>query len=285
MENYVTVNDSINAYDTMRLYLKEIGAIELLSREEEVSLAKKIENGDNKARETLLKSNLRLVVCIAKKYIGRGLPLLDLIQEGNLGLMKAIDKFDYKKGFKFSTYATWWIKQSISRAIADKSRAIRLPVHINENVNKLNKASKKLYQKLGRAPDIDEIAECMDMPLEYVKKLMRVSKTPLSLELPIDDQGNSKLEDFIPDYENASPEEIAEHSMLKKQLLDVISTLNPREEKILKLRFGLENGEAKTLDEVSKEFNLTKERIRQIEKRALLKLKHPSRSGKLKDYL
>ena len=279
------VPDTVNIDDPVRLYLKEIGKIPLLSAEEEIECAKKMMDGDEKARKKLSEANLRLVVSIAKKYVGRGMLFLDLIQEGNLGLIKAVEKFDYRKGYKFSTYATWWIRQAITRAIADQARTIRIPVHMVETINKLIRTSRHLLQQLGREPTIEEIAEEMEMPVERVKEIKKVAQEPVSLETPIGEEEDSHLGDFIPDDDAPSPSELAAYTLLREQLEEIIQTLTPREAKVLKLRFGLEDGKARTLEEVGREFQVTRERIRQIEAKALRKLRHPSRSKKLKDYM
>ena len=279
------VPDSVNIDDPVRLYLKEIGKIPLLSAEEEIECAKKMMDGDEKARKKLSEANLRLVVSIAKKYVGRGMLFLDLIQEGNLGLIKAVEKFDYRNGYKFSTYATWWIRQAITRAIADQARTIRIPVHMVETINKLIRTSRHLLQQLGREPSIEEFAAEMEMPVERVKEIKKVAQEPVSLETPIGEEEDSHLGDFIPDDDAPSPSELAAYTLLREQLEEIIQTLTPREAKVLKLRFGLEDGKARTLEEVGKEFQVTRERIRQIEAKALRKLRHPSRSKKLKDYM
>ena len=279
------VPDTVNIDDPVRLYLKEIGKIPLLSAEEEIECAKKMMDGDERARKKLSEANLRLVVSIAKKYVGRGMLFLDLIQEGNLGLIKAVEKFDYRKGYKFSTYATWWIRQAITRAIADQARTIRIPVHMVETINKLIRTSRHLLQQLGREPSIEEIAAEMEMPVERVKEIKKVAQEPVSLETPIGEEEDSHLGDFIPDDDAPSPSELAAYTLLREQLEEIIQTLTPREAKVLKLRFGLEDGKARTLEEVGKEFQVTRERIRQIEAKALRKLRHPSRSKKLKDYM
>lgn len=271
--------------DPVRMYLKEIGKVSLLTSEQEVELAKRIEAGDEEAKKKLAEANLRLVVSIAKRYVGRGMQFLDLIQEGNLGLIKAVEKFDFTKGFKFSTYATWWIRQAITRAIADQARTIRIPVHMVETINKLIRIERNLVQELGRAPQPEEIAEVMDMPAEKVREIMKIAQEPVSLETPIGEEEDSHLGDFIEDDAAPAPAEAAAFTMLKEQLISVLDTLTPREEKVLRLRFGLDDGRARTLEEVGKEFNVTRERIRQIEAKALRKLRHPSRSRKLKDYL
>ena len=281
----VDLMEQVNIEDPVRLYLKEIGKIPLLTAEEEIECAKKMLDGDEKARKKLSESNLRLVVSIAKKYVGRGMLFLDLIQEGNLGLIKAVEKFDYRKGFKFSTYATWWIRQAITRAIADQARTIRIPVHMVETINKLIRTQRHLLQTLGREPTIEEVAEEMELPVERVKEIKKVSQEPVSLETPIGEEEDSHLGDFIPDEDAPSPSELAAYTLLKEQLDEIIQTLTPREAKVLRLRFGLDDGKARTLEEVGKEFNVTRERIRQIEAKALRKLRHPSRSKKLKDYM
>ena len=271
--------------DPVKVYLKDIGKVPLLSSEEEVDLAIRISNGDIAARQRLSEANLRLVVSIAKRYLGRGMQFLDLIQEGNLGLIKAVEKFDYTKGFKFSTYATWWIRQAITRAIADQARTIRIPVHMVETINKVKKVQSQLLHQNGHEPTPDEIADEIDMPVDKVREIMRVAQEPVSLETPIGEEEDSHLGDFIPDNDAPAPADAASHTMLREQLADVLSTLTPREEKVLRLRFGLEDGRSRTLEEVGKEFNVTRERIRQIEAKALRKLRHPSCSRKLKDYL
>ena len=267
------------------MYLKEIGRIPLLSFEEELELAKRILEDDEEAKQKLAESNLRLVVSIAKKYVGRGMLFLDLIQEGNMGLIKAVEKFDYKKGFKFSTYATWWIRQAITRAIADQARTIRIPVHMVETINKLIRISRHLLQLLGREPTPEEIAEEMEIPVEKVMEIQKIAQDPVSLETPIGEEDDSHLGDFIPDDESPAPQDSAAYTLLKEQLEEVMQTLTPREAKVLKLRFGLEDGKARTLEEVGREFQVTRERIRQIEAKALRKLRHPSRSKRLKDYM
>ena len=271
--------------DPVKVYLKEIGRVPLLSSDEEIELAIKIGEGDVAAKQRLSEANLRLVVSIAKRYLGRGMSFLDLIQEGNLGLIKAVEKFDYTKGFKFSTYATWWIRQAITRAIADQARTIRIPVHMVETINKVKKVQSQLLHQNGHEPTPNEIAEEIDMPVDKVREIMRVAQEPVSLETPIGEEEDSHLGDFIPDNDAPAPADAASHTMLREQLADVLSTLTPREEKVLRLRFGLEDGRSRTLEEVGKEFNVTRERIRQIEAKALRKLRHPSRSRKLKDYL
>ena len=277
--------DGISIDDPVKVYLKEIGRVPLLSAEEEVELAIKMSQGDVAAKKRLSEANLRLVVSIAKRYVGRGMQFLDLIQEGNLGLIKAVEKFDQTKGFKFSTYATWWIRQAITRAIADQARTIRIPVHMVETINKVKKVSSQLLHENGHEPSAEEIAERLDMPVDKVREIMRVAQEPVSLETPIGEEEDSHLGDFIPDEEAPVPAEAASQTLLKEQLADVLKTLTPREEKVLRLRFGLEDGRPRTLEEVGKEFNVTRERIRQIEAKALRKLRHPSRSRKLKDYL
>lgn len=275
----------ISIDDPVRMYLKEIGKIPLLSPEEESDLARRMDEGDLTVKQYLVEANLRLVVSIAKRYVGRGMLFLDLIQEGNLGLIKAVEKFDYKKGFKFSTYATWWIRQAITRAIADQARTIRIPVHMVETINKLVRVSRQLMQELGRDPKPEELAAIMEMPVEKVREIQKISQEPVSLETPIGEEEDSHLGDFIPDEDAPAPAEAAAYSLLKEQLEEVLMSLNEREQKVLKLRFGLEDGRARTLEEVGKEFEVTRERIRQIEAKALRKLRHPSRSKKLKDYL
>ncbi len=281
----LSIPDGISIEDPVRMYLKEIGKVPLLSAEEEIELAKKLELGDQEAKKRLAEANLRLVVSIAKRYVGRGMLFLDLIQEGNLGLIKAVEKFDYRKGFKFSTYATWWIRQAITRAIADQARTIRIPVHMVETINKLIRVSRQLLQELGREPSPEEIAEEMNMPVDRVREIMKISQEPVSLETPIGEEEDSHLGDFI-QYDNVPvPADAAAFTLLKEQLVEVLGTLTEREQKVLRLRFGLDDGRARTLEEVGKEFNVTRERIRQIEAKALRKLRHPSRSRKLKDYL
>lgn len=277
--------DGINVDDPVRMYLREIGKIPLLSFDEELELAQKVLEGDEEAKQKLAESNLRLVVSIAKKYVGRGMLFLDLIQEGNMGLIKAVEKFDYKKGYKFSTYATWWIRQAITRAIADQARTIRIPVHMVETINKLIRTSRHLLQILGREPTPEEIAEEMEIPLEKVMEIQKIAQDPVSLETPIGEEDDSHLGDFIPDDESPAPHDSAAYTLLKEQLEEVMGTLTPREAKVLKLRFGLEDGKARTLEEVGREFQVTRERIRQIEAKALRKLRHPSRSKRLKDYM
>ena len=278
-------SEGIAIDDPVKVYLKEIGRVPLLSPEEEIDLAIRISNGDESAKKRLSEANLRLVVSIAKRYLGRGMQFLDLIQEGNLGLIKAVEKFDYTKGFKFSTYATWWIRQAITRAIADQARTIRIPVHMVETINKVKKVSSQLLHTNGHDPTADEIAEELDMPVDKVREIMRVAQEPVSLETPIGEEEDSHLGDFIEDVDAPAPADAASHTLLKEQLSDVLDTLTPREEKVLCLRFGLEDGRSRTLEEVGKEFNVTRERIRQIEAKALRKLRHPSRSKKLKDFL
>lgn len=275
----------VNIDDPVKVYLKEIGRVSLLTTEEEIELAQRMAEGDVYARKRLSEANLRLVVSIAKRYVGRGMQFLDLIQEGNLGLIKAVEKFDHTKGFKFSTYATWWIRQAITRAIADQARTIRIPVHMVETINKVKKVSSLLLHKNGHEPTADEIAAELDMPVEKVREIMRVAQEPVSLETPIGEEEDSHLGDFIPDDDAPAPADAASHMLLKEQLSGVLQTLTPREEKVLRLRFGLEDGRSRTLEEVGKEFNVTRERIRQIEAKALRKLRHPSRSKKLRDFL
>ncbi|WP_410173275.1 RNA polymerase sigma factor RpoD [Eubacterium aggregans] len=281
----VDISDSVSVNDPVRMYLKEIGKVPLLSAEEEMDLAQRMEQGDDFAKKKLAEANLRLVVSIAKRYVGRGMSFLDLIQEGNLGLIKAVEKFDYTKGFKFSTYATWWIRQAITRAIADQARTIRIPVHMVETINKLIRVSRQLLQELGREPTPAEIGKEMGFSEEKVREIQKIAQDPVSLETPIGEEEDSHLGDFIPDDEAPAPAEAASFALLKEQLIEVLSTLTEREEKVLRLRFGLDDGRARTLEEVGKEFNVTRERIRQIEAKALRKLRHPSRSKKLKDYL
>lgn len=277
--------EGINIDDPVKVYLKEIGRVPLLSADEEVELAVRMGEGDMAARRRLSEANLRLVVSIAKRYVGRGMQFLDLIQEGNLGLIKAVEKFDHTKGFKFSTYATWWIRQAITRAIADQARTIRIPVHMVETINKVKKVNSMLLHQNGHEPTSDQIAVELDMPVEKVREIMRVAQEPVSLETPIGEEEDSHLGDFIPDEDAPAPSDVASHTLLKEQLGEVLATLTPREEKVLKLRFGLEDGRSRTLEEVGKEFNVTRERIRQIEAKALRKLRHPSRSKRLKDFL
>lgn len=286
MENIdLSVPEGVSIEDPVRMYLKEIGKVPLLSAEREIELAKRMEEGDEEARKELAEANLRLVVSIAKRYVGRGMLFLDLIQEGNLGLIKAVEKFDYHKGYKFSTYATWWIRQAITRAIADQARTIRIPVHMVETINKLIRVSRQLLQELGREPLPEEIAKELDMPVERVREILKISQEPVSLETPIGEEEDSHLGDFIQDDNVPVPADAAAFSLLKEQLNEVLGTLTEREQKVLRLRFGLDDGRARTLEEVGKEFNVTRERIRQIEAKALRKLRHPSRSRKLKDYL
>ena len=286
MENIdLSVPEGVSIEDPVRMYLKEIGKVPLLSAEEEISLAKRMENGDEEAKKRLAEANLRLVVSIAKRYVGRGMLFLDLIQEGNLGLIKAVEKFDYRKGYKFSTYATWWIRQAITRAIADQARTIRIPVHMVETINKLIRVSRQLLQELGREPTPEEIAEEMHMSVERVREILKISQEPVSLETPIGEEEDSHLGDFIQDDNVPVPADAAAFTMLKEQLEEVLGTLTEREQKVLRLRFGLDDGRARTLEEVGKEFNVTRERIRQIEAKALRKLRHPSRSRELKDFL
>ena len=280
-----TSYEGINVDDPVRMYLREIGRIPLLTFDQELDLAKKILDGDEDAKKQLAESNLRLVVSIAKKYVGRGMLFLDLIQEGNMGLIKAVEKFDYTKGFKFSTYATWWIRQAITRAIADQARTIRIPVHMVETINKLIRTSRHLLQQLGREPTPEEIAEEMEIPVEKVMEIQKIAQDPVSLETPIGEEDDSHLGDFIQDEDSPAPHDAASYTMLREQLEEVMNTLTPREAKVLKLRFGLEDGKSRTLEEVGKEFNVTRERIRQIEAKALRKLRHPSRSKKLRDYM
>ena len=279
------IDASINIDDHVRMYLKEIGKVDLLSADEEMELARKMAEGDEMAKKRLAEANLRLVVSIAKRYVGRGMLFLDLIQEGNLGLIKAVEKFDYRKGFKFSTYATWWIRQAITRAIADQARTIRIPVHMVETINKLIRVSRQLLQELGREPSDEELAKEMEMPIEKVREIRKIAQEPVSLETPIGEEEDSHLGDFIPDEDVPAPSDAAAFTLLKEQLIEVLDTLTDREEKVLRLRFGLDDGRARTLEEVGKEFNVTRERIRQIEAKALRKLRHPSRSKKLRDYL
>ena len=281
----LSVPDGISIEDPVRMYLKEIGKVPLLSAEEEIELAKRMAEGDEEAKKRLAEANLRLVVSIAKRYVGSGMLFLDLIQEGNLGLIKAVEKFDYEKGFKFSTYATWWIRQAITRAIADQARTIRIPVHMVETINKLIRVSRQLLQELGREPSPEEIAEELDMPVERVREILKISQEPVSLETPIGEEEDSHLGDFIQDDNVPVPAEAAAATLLKEQLGEVLNTLTDREQKVLRLRFGMNDGRARTLEEVGKEFDVTRERIRQIEAKALRKLRHPSRSRKLRDYL
>lgn len=281
----VVLNDSVSVDDPVRMYLKEMGKVPLLSADEEIEIARQVEAGNEQAREKLAEANLRLVVSIAKRYVGRGMLFLDLIQEGNLGLIKAVEKFDYTKGYKFSTYATWWIRQAITRAIADQARTIRIPVHMVETIHKLSRVKRQLVQTLGRDPSPDEIAEAMDVSVERVREIIKIAQDPVSLETPIGEEEDSHLGDFIPDDDIPLPSDAAAATLLKEQLMQVLSTLTPREEKVLRLRFGIDDGRQRTLEEVGKEFNVTRERIRQIEAKALRKLRHPSRSRKLRDYL
>ncbi len=281
----LSVPEGISIEDPVRMYLKEIGKVPLLSAEEEIELALRMEQGDEEAKKRLAEANLRLVVSIAKRYVGRGMLFLDLIQEGNLGLIKAVEKFDYRKGFKFSTYATWWIRQAITRAIADQARTIRIPVHMVETINKLIRVSRQLLQELGREPSPEEISEAMNMPVERVREILKISQEPVSLETPIGEEEDSHLGDFIQDDNVPVPADAAAFTLLKEQLVEVLGTLTEREQMVLRLRFGLDDGRARTLEEVGKEFKVTRERIRQIEAKALRKLRHPSRSRKLKDYL
>ena len=280
-----TLVDNFNIDDPVRMYLKEIGKVNLLTTEEEIELAMKMTEGDEDAKQQMAEANLRLVVSIAKRYVGRGMLFLDLIQEGNLGLIKAVEKFDYTKGYKFSTYATWWIRQAITRAIADQARTIRIPVHMVETINKVMRISRQLLQELGHDPTPEEIAEDMGMPVEKVREILKIAQEPVSLETPIGEEEDSHLGDFIPDEDASEPAEAASFTLLKEQLSDVLGTLTPREEKVLRLRFGIEDGRTRTLEEVGREFSVTRERIRQIEAKALRKLRHPSRSKKLKDFL
>ena len=277
--------DSYSTDDPVRMYLKEIGKVSLLTQEEEIELAVRMSQGDEEAKRRMAEANLRLVVSIAKRYVGRGMLFLDLIQEGNLGLIKAVEKFDYTKGYKFSTYATWWIRQAITRAIADQARTIRIPVHMVETINKVIRVSRQLLQELGHDPSAEEIAAEMNIPVEKVRDILKIAQEPVSLETPIGEEEDSHLGDFIPDEDASEPSEAASFSLLKEQLMSVLATLTPREEKVLRLRFGIEDGRTRTLEEVAKEFNVTRERIRQIEAKALRKLRHPSRSKKLRDFL
>lgn len=281
----VGIPEGVNVEDHVRMYLKEIGKVPLLTAEEEIELAQKMEDGDVEAKQKLAEANLRLVVSIAKRHVGRGMQFLDLIQEGNLGLIKAVEKFDYRRGYKFSTYATWWIRQAITRAIADQARTIRIPVHMVETINKLVRVSRQLVQELGRDPLPEEIAKEMNMPVEKIREIMKMSQDPISLETPIGEEEDSHLGDFIQDMDAPMPSDAAATMLLKEQISDVLKSLTPREEKVLRLRFGLDDGKARTLEEVGREFNVTRERIRQIEAKALRKLRHPSRAKKLKDYL
>ncbi len=281
----ISLPEGINIDDPVRMYLKEIGKVPLLSADEEIELAKRMEEGDESAKKKLAEANLRLVVSIAKRYVGRGMLFLDLIQEGNLGLIKAVEKFDYNKGYKFSTYATWWIRQAITRAIADQARTIRIPVHMVETINKLIRISRQLIQELGREPTAEELAQEMLMPVDKVREIMKIAQEPVSLETPIGEEEDSHLGDFIPDDDIPAPAEAAAYTLLQEQLKDVLNTLTDREKKVLRLRFGLDDGRARTLEEVGREFKVTRERIRQIEAKALRKLRHPSRSKKLKDFI
>ncbi len=281
----LTIPEGISIEDPVRMYLKEIGKVPLLNAEEETTLARRMEDGDDYAKKRLAEANLRLVVSIAKRYVGRGMLFLDLIQEGNLGLIKAVEKFDYRKGYKFSTYATWWIRQAITRAIADQARTIRIPVHMVETINKLTRVQRQLLQELGREPSPEEISEVMNMPVDRVREIQKISQEPVSLETPIGEEEDSHLGDFIQDDNVPVPADAAAFTLLKEQLVEVLGTLTEREQKVLRLRFGLDDGRARTLEEVGKEFKVTRERIRQIEAKALRKLRHPSRSRKLKDYL
>ncbi len=281
----LTIPEGISIDDPVRMYLKEIGRVPLLTADEEIKLAKRMEQGDEEAKRRLAEANLRLVVSIAKRYVGRGMLFLDLIQEGNLGLIKAVEKFDYNKGYKFSTYATWWIRQAITRAIADQARTIRIPVHMVETINKLIRVSRQLLQELGREPSPEEVAKTMEVSVERVREIMKIAQEPVSLETPIGEEEDSHLGDFIEDQDAPAPAEAASFMLLKEQLEEVLETLTPREEKVLRLRFGLDDGRARTLEEVGQFFGVTRERIRQIEAKALRKLRHPSRSKKLKDFL
>ena len=281
----LTVPEGVGIEDPVRMYLKEIGKVPLLSSEQEIELAKKMELGDEEAKQMLAEANLRLVVSIAKRYVGRGMQFLDLIQEGNLGLIKAVEKFDYRKGYKFSTYATWWIRQAITRAIADQARTIRIPVHMVETINRLVRTQRQLLQSLGREPSAEEVAKAMELPVDRVREIMKISQDPVSLETPIGEEEDSHLGDFIQDDHVEVPVDAATFTLLHEQLMEVLDTLTDREQKVLRLRFGLDDGRPRTLEEVGKEFNVTRERIRQIEAKALRKLRHPSRSKKLKDYL
>ncbi len=281
----LSVPEGISIDDPVRMYLKEIGKVPLLTADEEIDIAQRMEQGDEAAKKKLTEANLRLVVSIAKRYVGRGMLFLDLIQEGNLGLIKAVDKFDYRKGYKFSTYATWWIRQAITRAIADQARTIRIPVHMVETINKLIRVSRQLLQEYGREPTPEEIAKVMNISESKVREIIKIAQEPVSLETPIGEEEDSHLGDFIPDDDAPAPAEAASFTLMKEQLLDVLDTLTPREEKVLRLRFGLDDGHQRTLEEVGREFKVTRERIRQIEAKALRKLRHPSRSKKLKDYL
>lgn len=281
----LAASTAVMSDDPVKLYLKEIGGYPLLTIEQEIALAKRIEEGDESAKKSLAESNLRLVVSIAKRYVGRGMHFLDLIQEGNLGLIKAVEKFDYTKGYKFSTYATWWIRQAITRAIADQARTIRIPVHMVETINRLLRAQRQLVQELGREPSVEELAKFMDLPVGRVREIQKISQEPVSLETPIGEEDDSHLGDFIQDDNMPVPMDAAAFTLLREQLIEVLGSLTDREQKVLRLRFGLDDGRTRTLEEVGKEFNVTRERIRQIEAKALRKLRHPSRSRKLKDYL
>ena len=285
IENDTSLGEGISIDDPVRMYLKEIGKVPLLSAQEEIELAKRMADGDQEAKQKLAEANLRLVVSVAKRYVGRGMLFLDLIQEGNLGLIKAVEKFDYRKGYKFSTYATWWIRQAITRAIADQARTIRIPVHMVETINKLIRVNRQLLQEYGREPRPDEIAAEMGISEEKVREIIKVAQEPVSLETPIGEEEDSHLGDFIADDVTPAPADVAAFTLLKEQLMEVLDSLTPREKKVLRLRFGLDDGKARTLEEVGKEFNVTRERIRQIEAKALRKLRHPSRSKKLKDFL
>ncbi len=284
-ESVLKAPEGISIDDPVRMYLKEIGKVALLTQPQEIALAQRMEKGDEEAKRRLIEANLRLVVSIAKKYVGRGMLFLDLIQEGNLGLIRAVEKFDWRKGFKFSTYATWWIRQAITRALADQARTIRIPVHMVETINKLVRVSRQLLQQLGREPAAEEIAEAMDLPVERVREINKIAQEPISLETPIGEEEDSHLGDFIEDHDALAPAEAASFTMLKEQLEGVLETLSPRERKVLKLRFGLDDGKPRTLEEVGREFGVTRERIRQIEAKALRKLRHPSRSKRLKDFI
>ena len=285
IETVLATTEGLNIEDPVRMYLKEIGKVDLLTAQEEVEIAQRMSEGDMDAKHQLAEANLRLVVSIAKRYVGRGMLFLDLIQEGNLGLIKAVEKFDYKKGYKFSTYATWWIRQAITRAIADQARTIRIPVHMVETINKLIRVNRQLVQEYGRDPRPDEIAKEMGIPEEKVREIIKIAQEPVSLETPIGEEHDSHLGDFIPDNDAPAPAETVAATLLKEQLMDVINSLTPREAKVLRLRYGLDDGKARTLEEVGREFNVTRERIRQIEAKALRKLRHPSRSKRLKDFL
>ncbi|MCL2696322.1 MAG: RNA polymerase sigma factor RpoD [Clostridiales bacterium] len=285
IETVLATTEGLNIEDPVRMYLKEIGKVDLLTAQEEVEIAQRMSEGDMDAKHQLAEANLRLVVSIAKRYVGRGMLFLDLIQEGNLGLIKAVEKFDYKKGYKFSTYATWWIRQAITRAIADQARTIRIPVHMVETINKLIRVNRQLVQEYGRDPRPDEIAKEMGIPEEKVREIIKIAQEPVSLETPIGEEDDSHLGDFIPDNDAPAPAETVAATLLKEQLMDVINSLTPREAKVLRLRYGLDDGKARTLEEVGREFNVTRERIRQIEAKALRKLRHPSRSKRLKDFL